>query len=216
MPIGAWVLKQACADILAINLGFGKYLKVAVNISPKQFNQHNFLESIQTIVAESECDPTFLEIEITESLVMEDVDNATLTMKAIRDIGITLSMDDFGTGYSSLAYLRKFPLDALKIDKSFVEAMTESSADASIVSAICSIGRNLRLAVIAEGVENEFEVPMLEEMGCTMIQGYLYGKPMPIDEFREIFSPNNIIVSELKRTWTRSQSGGAGLNVWFN
>jgi len=216
VPIGAWVLKQACADILAINLGFGKYLKVAVNISPKQFNQHNFLESIQTIVAESECDPTFLEIEITESLVMEDVDNATLTMKAIRDIGITLSMDDFGTGYSSLAYLRKFPLDALKIDKSFVEAMTESSADASIVSAICSIGRNLRLAVIAEGVENEFEVPMLEEMGCTMIQGYLYGKPMPIDEFREIFSPNNIIVSELKRTWTRSQSGGAGLNVWFN
>jgi EAL domain-containing protein (putative c-di-GMP-specific phosphodiesterase class I) len=93
-------------------------------------------------------------------------------------------MDDFGTGYSSLAYLRKFPINALKIDRSFVCGMTDSSADASIVSAICSIGRNLGLDVIAEGVEHEFEVPILEEMGCTMIQGYLYGKPMALSEFK--------------------------------
>lgn len=191
VPIGNWVLEQACKSILELNVEHGKYLKVAVNISPKQFRQRSFLETVRTIVAESECDPTFLELEITESMVMEDVESAIETMKAIRNIGISLSMDDFGTGYSSLAYLRKFPLDALKIDRSFVCGMMESSADASIVSAICSIGRNLGLDVIAEGVENEFEVPMLKEMGCTMIQGYLYGKPMTIEDFHKKFIQKN-------------------------
>jgi len=187
VPIGNWVLRQACETILALNIEHGKYLKVSVNISPKQFRQKTFLDTVRSIVAESECDPTFLELEITESMVMENVEGAIETMKAIRDMGVSLSMDDFGTGYSSLAYLRKFPINALKIDRSFVCAMMDSSADASIVSAICSIGRNLGLEVIAEGVENEFEVPLLEEMGCTMIQGYLYGKPMPMDEFQKKF-----------------------------
>lgn len=192
MPIGTWVLEQACKDILAINLEYGKYLKVAVNISPKQFRQTGFLETVRSIVAKSGCDPTFLELEITESMVMEDVEIAIETMKEIRNIGISLSMDDFGTGYSSLAYLRQFPLDALKIDRSFVCGMMDSSADTSIVAAICSIGRNLGLDVIAEGVENDYEVPLLEEMGCTMIQGYLYGKPMPIAEFRKTFLKKNL------------------------
>jgi len=187
VPIGSWVLEQACRDIVAINIDYGKYLKVAVNISPKQFRQNQFLEMVRNIVTETECDPTFLELEITESMMMEDVEGAIQTMKEIRNIGITLSMDDFGTGYSSLAYLRQFPLDTLKIDRSFICGMMESSGDASIVSAICSIGRNLGLGVIAEGVEHDFEVPMLQEMGCTMIQGYLYGKPLPIAEFRAKF-----------------------------
>lgn len=187
VPIGAWVLEQACRDILAVNIDYGKYLKVAVNISPKQFRQTQFLEEVRNIVTKTACDPTFLELEITESMMMEDVEGAIQTMKDIRNIGIALSMDDFGTGYSSLAYLRQFPLDTLKIDRSFICGMMESSGDASIVSAICSIGRNLGLGVIAEGVEQDFEVPMLQEMGCTMIQGYLYGKPLPIEEFRAKF-----------------------------
>lgn len=185
VPIGNWVLEQACQDILSMNMDFGKNLKVAVNISPKQFRQDKFLDTVRSIVANSGCDPKFLELEITESMVMQDVESAIETMKSIRNIGISLSMDDFGTGYSSLAYLRQFPLDALKIDRSFVCGMMESSGDASIVAAICSIGRNLGLDVIAEGVEHEFEVPLLEEMGCTMIQGFLYGKPMPVAEFRK-------------------------------
>jgi len=187
VPIGNWVLEQACKDVLAVNIEYGTNLKVAVNISPKQFRQRNFLATIRKIIAQTGCDPTCVELEITESMVMEDVENAIKTMESIRDIGISLSMDDFGTGYSSLAYLRKFPINALKVDRSFVDGMMNSSADASIVSAICSIGRNLGLEVIAEGVENEFEIPLLKEMGCTLIQGFLYGKPMVLDQLTEQF-----------------------------
>jgi diguanylate cyclase (GGDEF)-like protein/PAS domain S-box-containing protein len=179
VPIGAWVLRTACRQSRAWqHAGFGA-LRIAVNLSARQFAQPGLVREIEHVLDETGLAPACLEIELTESLVMEDVEGAIRTMVQLKDMGVKLSIDDFGTGYSSLSYLRRFPVDVLKIDRSFVRDITSSEDDAAMVSAIIALARGLRMRVIAEGVETEAQLDYLKRRGCDEVQGHVYARAVP-------------------------------------
>ncbi|MBC3807964.1 EAL domain-containing protein [Undibacterium seohonense] len=182
IPIGTWVLETACNQLKK----WGRnpktaHLSLAVNVSAKQFQQSNFVETVTEIVRLHNINPTRLKIELTESTILDNVDATTEKMQQLKKLGIAFSMDDFGTGYSSLAYLQKLPLNQLKIDQSFVRDLNDDENDATIVRAIISLGLNLGLDVIAEGVETVAQRRFLIEHNCLTFQGYLYSKPIPIE-----------------------------------
>jgi diguanylate cyclase (GGDEF)-like protein/PAS domain S-box-containing protein len=182
--IGHWVLLQGCMTLVR----WAKHpetndLKLAVNVSARQFRQDDFVEQVQNILKESGANPHRLKLEITESLIMDNVDDTITKMHAIKKLGVGFSMDDFGTGYSSLSYLQRMPLDQLKIDQAFVQNLVDDSQDAAIIRIILALGKSLGLTVIAEGVENDMQWDYLNKYGCAVFQGYLFGKPMPLDEF---------------------------------
>ena len=160
-------------------------MHIAINVSARQFRQTDFVEQIHKVVKRTAINPIRLKIELTESLVLENVADAIEKMHALKALGIGFSMDDFGTGYSSLAYLTQLPLDQLKIDQSFVHNILTKPADAVIVQTIISMAHILGLNVISEGVETEQQIEFLERSGCLVYQGFLLGKPMPIDEFHD-------------------------------
>jgi EAL domain-containing protein (putative c-di-GMP-specific phosphodiesterase class I) len=179
VPIGAWVLRTACRQSRAWqHAGYGA-LRIAVNLSARQFAQPGLVREIETVLIDTGLAPACLEIELTESLVMEDVEGAIRTMVQLKDMGVKLSIDDFGTGYSSLSYLRRFPVDVLKIDRSFVRDITSSEDDAAMVSAIIELARGLRMRVIAEGVETEAQLDYLKRRGCDEVQGHVYARAAP-------------------------------------
>ena len=176
VPIGAWVLRTACRQSCEWqHAGLGP-LRIAVNLSARQFAQPGLARDIQRVLDETGLAPTCLEIELTESLVMEDVEGAIRTMGELKLMGVKLSIDDFGTGYSSLSYLRRFPVDVLKIDRSFVRDIPGSEDDAAMVSAIIELARGLRMRVIAEGVETEAQLDYLKRRGCDEVQGHVYAQ----------------------------------------
>jgi EAL domain-containing protein (putative c-di-GMP-specific phosphodiesterase class I) len=156
-------------------------MRVAVNLSARQFGHSELLASIEAALAEAGIAPYFLEIELTESLIMKEVDQAIGILKDLKRLGVTLSIDDFGTGYSSLAYLKRFPLDILKIDRSFVADVNADPDDAAIVASIISLAHNLRLKVIAEGVETREQLDYLRQLGCDQMQGYYFSRPVAFD-----------------------------------
>jgi diguanylate cyclase (GGDEF)-like protein/PAS domain S-box-containing protein len=179
VPIGAWVLRTACRQHRDWqHAGYGP-LRVGVNLSARQFAEPGLVREIARVLEETGMPAGSLEIEITESLVMEDVEGAIRTMRALKRMGVKLSIDDFGTGYSSLSYLRRFPVDVLKIDRSFVRDIAFSEDDAAMVSAIIELARGLRMRVIAEGVETEAQLDYLKRRGCDEVQGHVYGKAEP-------------------------------------
>jgi len=181
VPIGDWVLRTACRQVRALHdAGFAQ-MRVAVNLSARQFGHSELLASIEAALAEAGIAPRFLEIELTESLIMKDVDQAIGILKNLKRLGVTLSIDDFGTGYSSLAYLKRFPLDILKIDRSFVADVNADADDAAIVASIISLAHNLRLKVIAEGVETGEQLAYLRRLGCDQMQGYYFSRPVAFD-----------------------------------
>jgi diguanylate cyclase (GGDEF)-like protein/PAS domain S-box-containing protein len=181
VPIGDWVLRTACRQVRALHdAGFAQ-MRVAVNLSARQFGHSELLASIEAALAEAGIAPYFLEIELTESLIMKDVDQAIGILKDLKRLGVTLSIDDFGTGYSSLAYLKRFPLDILKIDRSFVADVNADPDDAAIVASIISLAHNLRLKVIAEGVETREQLDYLRQLGCDQMQGYYFSRPVAFD-----------------------------------
>jgi two-component system, chemotaxis family, CheB/CheR fusion protein len=185
LPIGQWVLQQACqqmADWLSAEPEIG-LSSIAVNISARQFMDDGFVASVEQALTTTGLAPQHLELEITESLLLDDFDAIAKKMLCLKDMGIRFSIDDFGTGYSSLAYLRQLPIDQIKIDRSFTQNALENEDDASIVETIIAMGRKLRLDVIAEGVESEAMKDFLCTNGCLLYQGYLFGKPMPSKEF---------------------------------
>ncbi len=182
IPIGARVLREACGQAKAWADAGLPPMTMAVNVSAVQFRSEGFLESIFAIMSEVGLDPKFLEVEITESVLVKHAEVATTILRALRDKGVRVSVDDFGTGYSSLSYLRKFPLDALKIDQSFVRQITPKPSDAGIVSAIISMGQSLNLRVIAEGVETAEDLAFLKAHNCDEAQGYLFSRPIPANE----------------------------------
>lgn len=186
IPIGEWVLRTACEQNRQwMDAGYPP-LRVAVNISARQFQQKNLVERVDQVLQETGLHPSWLELEITESLAMQD---AEFTIKMLRDFkerGITISLDDFGTGYSSLNYLKRFPLNNLKIDQSFIRNITTDSDDEAIASAVIVLAQNMKLQVIAEGVETEEQLAMLRDRQCNEMQGYLFGKPVPADEFEKL------------------------------
>ncbi|MCP4394776.1 MAG: EAL domain-containing protein [Alphaproteobacteria bacterium] len=179
-PLGDWVLEEALKQLVRWNDEGLEKMTVAVNLSAAQFQQDDLAHAIKHKLAKYDIPPNFLELELTESVIMNDA-KASQTLKQLSDIGIQIAIDDFGTGYSSLNYLKRFPVDRLKIDQSFVREMTVDYDDAEIARAIINLGHGLGLEVVSEGVETEEQLEMLFEQGCDVIQGFLLGKPMPPD-----------------------------------
>ena len=187
LPIGLWVLETACAQLKAWeNNERSRDLRIAVNVSARQFRQADFVEHINLVLAASGANPARLKLELTESVVLEDVADTIRKMAEIKPLGVSFSMDDFGTGYSSLAYLAQLPLDQLKIDQSFVRNLPGHRNHETIARAIITLGHGLTMEVIAEGVETEAQREFLEMHGCHAYQGYLFSRPLPIEEL-EIF-----------------------------
>lgn len=183
-PLGQWVLEAACRQLKRWESDLRiSGLQLAVNVSARQFRQGTFVDEVSEALLMSGINPNRLKIELTESLVLENVEDTIAKMQKLKVIGVIFSMDDFGTGHSSLTYLKKLPLDQLKIDQSFVRDITKDPDDAVIVQTIVAMAKNLKLDVIAEGVETEEQRSFLERCGCPAYQGYLFGKPVPIDEF---------------------------------
>jgi len=186
VQIGAWVMRAACAQNKAWqDAGLGR-LRVAVNLSARQFGAPNLVADIRAALADSGLAADCLEIELTESLFMSDVTLAVELLHTMKALGVNLSIDDFGTGYSSLSYLSRFPIDVLKIDRSFVADITRDANDAAIVASIIALAHNLKLAVIAEGVETEEQLDYLRRHGCDEMQGYLFSPPLPAAEFEQL------------------------------
>ncbi|MDX8384980.1 MAG: EAL domain-containing protein, partial [Gallionella sp.] len=158
----------------------------AINVSGRQFMLDDFVDRVQTAVYAHRIDASLLKLELTESVVLNDVDDVVKKMHALKAIGVKLSMDDFGTGYSSLSYLKQLPLDQIKIDQSFVRDIATDPNDAVMVQTIIGLGKSFRLNVIAEGVETEDQLGFLKSNGCMAYQGYLFSKPVPIDEFEKL------------------------------
>jgi EAL domain-containing protein (putative c-di-GMP-specific phosphodiesterase class I) len=187
VPIGAWVLRAACVQNRQWQRDGLARLRVAVNLSARQFAQKNLAESIAALLAEVDLSPEDLEIELTESLVMSDVEQAIGVLRHLEALGVQISVDDFGTGYSSLSYLTRLPIDVLKIDRSFVSNIAAGDGDgAAIVTSIISLAHALKLKVIAEGVETMEQLDFLRRNGCDVMQGYYFCKPVAADEFADI------------------------------
>ncbi len=187
LPIGQWVLESACAQLSLWQQNvLTRNLVLAVNVSAKQFRQLDFVAQVQVNVQRYAIDPMLLKIEITESMLLEDIDDIIITMHALKVIGISFSLDDFGTGYSSLQYLKKLPLNQLKVDQSFVRDIVTDNSDKAIVRTIITMAHNLNLDVIAEGVETEEQRQFLMSNGCVHYQGYLFSKPVPLAEFESL------------------------------
>ncbi|MDA8328531.1 MAG: PAS domain S-box protein [Betaproteobacteria bacterium] len=187
VPIGQWVLQTACAQLKQWESDpRTRHLQLAVNVSARQFRQPDLIEQVLEVLNKSGIDPLKLKFELTESLVLDNIADSIDKMQVLRSIGIRFSLDDFGTGQSSLAYLKRLPLDQIKIDQSFVRDIITDPNDAAIVQTIIGMANNLGLNVIAEGVETEQQRDFLERNGCRAYQGYLFGKPVPIEEFQDL------------------------------
>lgn len=184
LSLGAWVLETACAQLKAWQqYELTRHLVLAVNVSAKQFHQKQFAQQVIELVTSYAINPKLLKLELTESMLVDDVESTIVTMRALREIGIQFSLDDFGTGYSSLQYLKRLPLDQLKIDMSFVRNIVTDHSDRTIVHTIVSMAQSLNLDVIAEGVETEEQRLILLNTGCAHLQGYLFSKPLPLGKF---------------------------------
>ena len=189
VSIGEWVLDTACAQIRQwADDGSTDNLVIAVNVSSKQFRQPNFVAQVEKAVNKHKIKAAFLKLELTESLVLDNVEDTIDKMNALKEFGVRFSMDDFGTGYSSLSYLKRLPLDQIKIDQSFVRDITTNTTDMLMVKTILDLGKNFGMHVIAEGVETNIQLQMLEMSGCTSFQGYLFSKPLPVEQFEALLA----------------------------
>jgi diguanylate cyclase (GGDEF)-like protein/PAS domain S-box-containing protein len=182
VQIGAWALREACRQTVAWHNSGQPLISISVNVSARQFREDRIVGDVAAALRESGLKPKYLELELTESLIMQDVDRAIETMKRLRVLGVRLSIDDFGTGYSSLSSLKRFPVERLKIDKSFIQDLTEDEDDRAVTAAIISLGQKLNLRVIAEGVENEAQIAFLRKNHCDELQGFHFSRPVPADE----------------------------------
>jgi len=182
VSVGEWVLRKACTQARAWQFAGLSHLRVSVNLSPKQFREKELPRKVQSILRETGLDPGSLELELTESVLMDDQKYSIAVLDELKDLGALIALDDFGTGYSSLGVLKQFPVDTLKIDRSFIRDLGEDEEDRAICSAIVNLGQALKLQVMAEGVETEAQVGILRQQGCHLIQGFLFARPMPPDD----------------------------------
>ena len=186
--LGEWALREACRQVMAFAEQGLKLPKVSVNVSALQFNK-GFARTVQEILDDTGLDPAVLELELTEGLLMDDASATVKALQALKEIGVSLSIDDFGTGYSSLSYLSRFPLDELKIDRSFVTKFQESDNDASVVLAIIALAKSMNLRLVAEGVETQEQYQFLTGNGAHIIQGYLFSEPVTAEALKPLLAP---------------------------
>ena len=186
VPIGRWVLREACRQAQAWQDAGLAPLRIAVNISAVELRAKDFVAGVLAILAETGLDPSYLELELTETFLMQDSKSTGAVLQGLKDMGVQLALDDFGTGYSSLSYLKRFPIDTVKIDQSFVRNVTTDADDASIVSAVISMGESLHMRVVAEGVETREQLAFLQEHGCPFGQGYYFNQPMAAAKFSHL------------------------------
>lgn len=191
IAIGEWVLNEACRQAKIWNTCHLPSLTIADNLSALQFKRGNIIDTVKSALTQSELPANLLELELTESILLNDLSVAMETLRSLKEVGVKFSIDDFGTGYSSLSYLKKLSVNKLKIDQSFVRDMVESSDDAAIVHAIIQMGHTLQLTVIAEGVETEEQLDLLKHYQCNEVQGYFYSKPIPADTFTDLMIKDN-------------------------
>jgi EAL domain-containing protein (putative c-di-GMP-specific phosphodiesterase class I) len=179
VPVGEWVIRRACEQSMQWKRDGLQVVPLAVNLSPRQFMHKGLVPAIRRILDETGIDPALLEFEITETALMQHGEQTLDILDQINDMGIRLSIDDFGTGYSSLAYLKRFPVKKIKIDRAFIKDLQESAEDRAIVAAIIALSDSLQLSVVAEGVETEGHYELLRQQGCQFAQGYLFSQPVP-------------------------------------
>ena len=190
LPIGEWVIREACRQARQWQLHGLPFLRVAVNVSPMQFRQANFLQVVSEALSSNLLDPSSLEIELTEATLMSNAEKSVSMLERLSQLGVVVAIDDFGTGYSSMSYLQRFPIDKLKIDRSFIRDLNSNADDASIVRAIISLAHGLRLKVVAEGVESAAQLELLKRMGCDQYQGFLRSPAVPAAEVETIVADN--------------------------
>nr|WP_246775918.1 EAL domain-containing protein [Methylobacterium aquaticum] len=188
-PVGRFVLREACAQAAAWRRAGATDLRIGVNLFGAQFHSASLVDEVRAALAESGLPASGLELEITETIILQHDEALIAPLRALRDLGVGLAFDDYGTGYASLSLLKRFPLTRLKIDRSFVQGMEGSSQDRAIVRSVLTLGRSFGLSVIAEGVETEAMAARLAAKGCTEAQGYLFGRPMPAEAFAALCRP---------------------------
>jgi diguanylate cyclase len=191
LEIGDWVIREACRQARDWQQRQMPFLRVAVNVSPLQFRQANFVKKIHAALQEHSLDATYLEIELTEATLMSNAETSVALLEELSELGVVVAIDDFGTGYSSMSYLQRFPIDKLKIDRSFISDVASNAADASIVRAIISLAHGLRLKVIAEGVESEEQLGILRRMGCDQYQGFFRSAAVPAADIEKFVRDDN-------------------------
>lgn len=211
VQMGNWVLDTACAQLKSWESGPFALLTISINVSTRQFMQDDFVDQICRTLLKYNINPARLQLELTESVVADRIDLIIDRMQRIRRLGIGFSLDDFGTGYSSLTYLKKLPLDQIKIDQSFVRDLMTDPNDAAIVTAIIAMSRSLGFDVIAEGVETDAQRDFLKESGCLNYQGFLFGKPMPVGEFAQLALPRQAQSAPTRAAGTRAQEHRVGM-----
>jgi diguanylate cyclase (GGDEF)-like protein len=192
VPLGEWVLQSACAQSKAWQQAGLRPVRISVNVSSRQFKEQDFVGAVSSVLERTGISAMNLDVELTETIVMDDVEASIRTLNALKELGVRLSVDDFGTGYSSLSYLRRLPLDALKIDRSFLKDVPQNPDHVAITTAIIGLGKSLHLTVVAEGVESEAQLSFLRERGCDEAQGYLLGHPLPAEEFGTLLGTEQI------------------------
>jgi EAL domain-containing protein (putative c-di-GMP-specific phosphodiesterase class I) len=197
VQLGDWVLRNSVDQVRAWQHKYGFELGLAVNLSGRQFLHYNLMKSIDDAVSSARFPTAALEFEITESVAMHNAEDSIGIMRQLKSRGMDLALDDFGTGFSSLAYLKRFPIDKLKIDKAFVRDIPDDANDIAIVTAIIAMAHALGLTVQAEGVETQAQADFLRDCGCELAQGYLFGRPSPADEFEALLERDHADAAEL-------------------
>ena len=168
-------------------------MSIAVNVSPVELRARDFVAGVRAVLTETGLDASFLELELTETFLIQDTESTSEVLRELKDMGVQIALDDFGTGYSSLSYLKRFPIDTLKIDRSFVHDLTTDSDDASIVNAVISMGKSLKMRVVAEGVETAQQLAFLQHHGCPEAQGYYFSRPVVAGEFAQLLRRNAVL-----------------------
>jgi EAL domain-containing protein (putative c-di-GMP-specific phosphodiesterase class I) len=186
VPISEWVIREACRQAYVWNAAYDESIDISINVSGIHFNNQGLEQVIAGALKENGLDPRHLELELTETAILQDPSLAIKTLQTLKDMGVQISLDDFGTGYSSLSYLMKLPIDKLKIDQSFIRNLEQGTDGSAIVSAVIAMAHSLGLRVIAEGVEEAVQLQILREMQCDLVQGYYVARPMPADEFERL------------------------------
>lgn len=193
VEIGEWVLRTACLQNRTWQLAGLPPIRMSVNLSARQFEESNLVELVSEIIQESGLHPSYLELEVTESSLMTDIQRSVTILKQLRELGVWLALDDFGTGYSSLNYLKRFPVNMLKIDRSFVQDVCSNPDSAAVTNAIIALAKSLQLKITAEGIETQQQLSYLQKRGCQEGQGYYFGIPAPAKEIMEILQPKEAI-----------------------